>query len=56
MRKARMYNDVTGKYIYFDYDKVLEADNAWDNLPEEEKQRVIKEFKDQINEFYKEEN
>ena len=50
--KARMFNDCTGKWIEFDYDKVIEADEAWDNLPEEEKQRIINDFKKQIEGFY----
>lgn len=54
MKKARLYNDCTGKWIEFDYDKVIEADNAWDNLPEEEKQRIINDFKEQVKGFYKE--
>ena len=47
-KNARIYNDCTGEYIYFDYNKVEEADSAWDNLPEEEKERIIREFKAQI--------
>ena len=46
-----MFNDCTGKWIEFDYDKVLEADNAWDNLPEEEKQRIINDFKEQVKNY-----
>ena len=48
MKPARIYNDCTGKYINFDYEKVEEADKAWDSLPEEEKQRIINEFKEQV--------
>lgn len=48
MKPARIYNDCTGEYIYFDYEKVEKADEAWDNLPEEEKQRIINEFKKQV--------
>jgi hypothetical protein len=54
VRRARIYNDCTGKWIEFDYDKVIEVDNAWDNLPEEEKQRIVREFKEQVKGFYKE--
>lgn len=54
MRRTRIYNDCTGKWVEFDYDKVIEVDNAWDNLPEEEKQRIVREFKERIKGFYKE--
>jgi hypothetical protein len=48
MKPARIFITYTGEYIYFDYDKIEEADEAWDNLPEEEKQRIINEFKKQV--------
>ena len=48
MRKARIYNDCTGKYIEFDYDKVEEIDNK--PLTEEDL-KAIKEFKERVRKF-----
>ena len=46
-----MFNDVTGKYIYFDYDKIEEIDNR----PLTKKDfDAIKKFKEHIRKLYEE--
>ena len=55
MKPAKIYNNCTGQYISFDYDKVLEADAEWDNMSEAEKQRIVSQLKDKVKKFYEEE-
>lgn len=55
MKQAKIYNDCTGEYIYFDYDKVLEADAEWDNMSEAKKQQIVSQLKNKIKKFYEEE-
>ena len=47
--KARLWNSSIGKYMYFDYEKVEEADKA--PLTKEQLE-AIKKFKEETDKFY----